>query len=171
MLVTGFKPFGTLETNPSQWLAENCGQEHRILDVTYAAVQEFWDEIEFNPPQKLLLLGVAVRATTMRIEVVARNVTGATPDNNGFGGHAAIQLGSPSLAATLWPAALLANPPEGVECSFDAGDYLCNFSFFGTLAKFPNVQAGFLHVPPESTMNLNEQLAILKQVIHAITSS
>lgn len=83
LLVTGFGPFGDIAENPSQHLAESCGEEFRILPVSYAAVDQFVEELRANAPERLLLLGAHGRAEPLHIELVAHNRIGDKADVDG----------------------------------------------------------------------------------------
>lgn len=174
-LVTGFGPFGTVSRNPSGFLAEQSGREHRLLEVSYRAVREFLARLDPESFDRLLLLGVAAGATKCRVELFARNLIGPTPDVHGeVPGPREIVPNAPRvLGGTLWDGTRLLSPkliadhPRLVH-SFSAGAYLCNYVYFEALLRFREKRVGFLHVPLEDDMPLEEQLAGVKEVIDEI---
>lgn len=173
ILVTGFGPFGGFGENPSQALAERCGLPYEVLEVSFRAVDAFVDRIAAEPPDRLLLMGVAGRAARLRIEWVAQNRVGTHPDVRGevYGPSPIDPRRPPNLAATLWPHEPFGKPCELWEPSVDAGTYLCNYAFFRALEALPDTRTGFLHVPPTDALPLDAQLAALGRVLEALRSS
>lgn len=171
-LVTGFGPFGTVTVNPSGFLAEQCGREHRLLEVSYRAVREFLARLDPESFDRLLLLGVASGAKKCRVELFARNLIGPTPDVHGeVPGPREIVPNAPRvLGGTLWDGTRLLSPkliadhPRLVH-SFSAGAYLCNYIYFEALLRFRDKKVGFLHVPLEEDMPLEEQLEAVAEVL------
>lgn len=139
-LVTGFGPFGTVAVNPSGFLAEQSGRDHRLLEVSYRAVREFLTRLDPNSFDRLLLLGVAAGSKKCRVELFARNLIGPTPDVHGeIPGPREITPNAPRvLGGTLWDGTRLLSPqliadhPRLVH-SFSAGAYLCNYIYFEAL--------------------------------------
>lgn len=165
LLVTGFGPFGSHESNPSQILAEGCGLPHKIIEVSFAAAEEFLAEAGDRP---LLMLGVHGKAERMCLETTARNWCGKTPDVRGaVHGPAPIDpAGPPQLAATLWPTTLL-HEDDTQQPTVDAGDYLCNYLFYRAVQLSPAPRA-FLHVPTAERMPLDQQADRLAQIVAAL---
>ena len=104
MLITGFGPFGEVDKNPSQWLAESLGLPFEIIPVSWAAADAFVERISANPPDQILHLGVARKATKIRIELVAHNRIDATPDVDGViaGPGPVDPAADQQLGTTLW---------------------------------------------------------------------
>lgn len=169
-LVTGFGAFGTVEDNPSAWLAEHSGEPFRVLEVSYAAVETFLETVDSSSFDLLLCLGVAANADLMRLELVARNKIGKTPDVLGIAGPSSIDLSSQQLSSNLWTSELLGNLPDGTEISCNAGDYLCNFLLFKATRTFPDKKVGFLHVVQPEVIPLAKQLDVVQQVIASCRS-
>lgn len=166
LLVTGFGAFGEFDNNPSSLLAPECGCEHCVLEVSFKAVDAFLAGLDPESFDALLMLGVAGKAEAMRVETVARNWIGPVLDVRGerHGPGLLDPAAPPRLAATLWPAELLADAPLRAA-SIDAGDYLCNYLFFRALQAFPDKRVGFLHVPPVSVVAIEEQQRMLGEVV------
>lgn len=167
VFVTGFGPFLGNDDNPSAALAESCGLPFAVLSVTFRAVEEFLVSApEFDA---LLMLGLASgeQDPRLRLELVARNVVGPTPDAEGVvGGPGPIApFAARQLGATLFRTPELAAESAHWRPSVDAGSYLCNYSLFRALQNWPHRAVGFVHVPPVEVMPLAVQQAALADVI------
>ena len=171
-LITGFGPFLSVTDNPSGRLAAESGLPHRVLEVSFDAVDEFVEGLDPADFETLLMLGVAGRASTMRVELVAHNVIGSTPDVRGHvQGPSAISPMHPAqLAGTLWTGPELLNEGDGWVPSVDAGDYLCNYIYFRAAQRFPDKPVGFLHVPPYEAMPFEEQRELLDRILGQLVS-
>lgn len=167
VFATGFGPFLGNDDNPSAALAESCGLPFRVLPVTFRAVEEFLASApEFDA---LLMLGLASgdQDPRLRLEMVARNVVGPTPDAEGVvGGPGPIAPFAPrQLGATLFRVPELVAESPHWRPSVDAGSYLCNYSLFRALQTWPSRAVGFVHVPPVEVMPLAVQRVALADVI------
>ncbi len=166
-LVTGFGPFGSIASNPSSQLAAECGRPFQILEVSYAAVDQFLSELPAESFDLLVMLGVAGQSQRMRFEMVARNWVGTTPDVRG------VILGPGPINPTAPPKFCISPPlalpmSESWEYSFDAGDYLCNYIFFRAMHRFPAKQIHFIHVPPFEVVSPEIQLAELSRLLERL---
>ena len=166
LLVTGFGPFGDNAENPSAWLAEQSMASFEILEVSFRAVDQFVEGLSKNPPQALLCIGLAQKARVMRLETVAHNWIGPTPDVLGeVWGPGPIDPRLPSqLSSTLWTAEDFLMLDEA-EPSADAGGYLCNYLLFKAIRALPTSQVAFLHVPPFAVLEQTRQLAALQTLL------
>lgn len=163
-LITGFGPFGSFAANPSSQLATGCGLPFQILEVSYAAVDQFLSELPAESFDLLVMLGVAGQAQRMRFERIARNWVGTTPDVRGvILGPGPIDPAAPpqfSLSPSLTiPAS------EHWEASFDAGEFLCNYIYFRASQWFPAKRLHFIHVPPLEAVAPEIQLAELGRML------
>jgi pyroglutamyl-peptidase len=56
-----------------------------------------------------------------------------------------------------------------VRCSTDPGRYICNYIYFQSLHKYAqtstNTDVVFIHVPPETVIPLEAQIAFIDNVI------
>lgn len=169
-LVTGFGPFGEINENPSGILASQCGRPHRLLEVSYSFVDNWLTATDAEEFDRLLLIGVKAKGTHLQLETVAWNEYGVKEDVGGNArtpGPIATDA-EESLKATLWPTGLLESPPEGFVTSTDAGRYLCNYTLFQALRRFPNKPVGFLHVPTFETMPFEVQLSRVQNLLRLI---
>lgn len=170
-LVIGFLAFGRFRVNPSALLAQSCGRPFELLEVSYAAVDGFLDRVAVahGTFDRLLMLGLRGRGTTVELERLARNHVGAEPDVRGVTrGPAPIEPGAPDVLPTTLVCATPEMPPS---FSDDAGCYLCNYIYYGALRRLPGKRVGFVHVPPEDVMPLDEQRRVLFRLIASVESS
>lgn len=190
VLVTGFGAFRDIESNPSQWLAERVVKHDRLLDsrlsedrlspphfigegknelssirvrvleVSYAAVDEFVSELDGDSFDAWLMMGVHGSAERMHLECVARNWCGVGEDVRG-------EVRGPGMIDPALPGqlhgSLFAGRGEGV--TIDAGGYLCNYLFFRGVARFPEKRIGFLHVPRAEVMELEVQWEFVSEIL------
>ena len=165
ILLTGFKPFGSLSVNPTEQLmhalaAEDFGGavvETAVLDVDYVqAEQQFQAAVTRFAPHAILSFGVAGSTDTLRLERIAVNLDDAgLPDSGGQtrAGTRIVEQGPVGYWATLDLDALYAALVEAdlpVRFSNHAGAYLCNHLFYYGLhlTQGTGVRMGFIHVPP-----------------------
>lgn len=168
LFVTGFGPFGEIAGNPSSILAETSGYPHRILEVSYRAVDHFLDR-EFCRPKydALLLIGVNAKATKLRLESRGINACGPAPDVLGQVGPGVICPSGPQTkATTLWRSEHYGL--EGFTKSTSAGRYLCNYLFFRALLELPHHQVGFLHIPLAETLPIQNQQGYLEKLLKTL---
>lgn len=169
LLVTGFGAFGPHDNNPSEYLAQNCGENHAVLRVTFQTVDDFLLNTEAQNCDAWLMIGVHGGAIKHHLETTARNVIGHHPDVEGnIQGPGPIEPTAPQqLSATLWSPENLIET-EHRQPSVSAGNYLCNYLFFRGLQTFPNKKIGFLHIPTFNKLSSEIQLNELKKLIESI---
>lgn len=146
-LVTGFGPFGAIVENPSSHLARQSQRSFRILEVAYAAVDQFVQELSPDSFDVLVMIGVARPASRMRLETTARNQVGFDADVRG------IVIGpgpiDPAGPATITIASTIISPQnDHWEPSDNAGEYLCNYVFYRAIKKISDKRICFVHVSP-----------------------
>jgi len=126
-----------------------------VFPTSYAAVdRELPQLIAAHKPDALLMLGLAPRARSLRIETRARNALALRADVGGAAPRGrAIATGKPSALAMPAPARrLLAAARAGrvpAALSSDAGQYLCNYLCWqaAQAARKGLRIAAFVHVP------------------------
>ncbi|MHB8637165.1 MAG: pyroglutamyl-peptidase I family protein [Fimbriimonadaceae bacterium] len=166
VFVTGFLPFGTVADNPSAALASACGVPHRVLEVSWDAVDAWLATGEPDHYDVLIHLGFAPRRHVTP-ELFARNVIGPTPDVRGVMREGCIEADGPTVVgSTLWTPTLLAGliSDPSLKVSEDAGAYLCNYLGYRALRRFPDKLIGFVHVPAFDQILEVEQLRVLESV-------
>lgn len=165
VLVTGFGSFRDIELNPSGWLSEQFGGS--VLEVSYAAVDLFVEELDPATFDAWLMIGVHGAAKQMHLETVAKNSCGPGEDVLGVvAGPGVIDPAlPPQISGTLFDPSF---ESEQSVVTVDAGGYLCNYLFFKGVAQFPDKRIGFLHVPRAKAMPLETQLSEVKRILAAI---
>jgi pyroglutamyl-peptidase len=178
LLVTGFGAFRDIDVNPSSWLAEQLaglaistlsGITYQVLEVSYAAVDDFLAGLDSDSFDIWLMIGVHGNAERMHLETVGRNVVGAGADVRGVvAGPGMIDPSMPpAVSGTLFDAGC---EGEHACLTVDAGGYLCNYLYFQGLARFPEKRIGFLHVPRVEMMDLADQLVEVRRITSALAS-
>lgn len=168
ILVTGFGSFGEFEQNPTEVLASSWSMS-RVLKVSFSAVDQFLASLSLSKSSIWVQLGVSAKASKLTFELAARNRIGETADVEGVVKPNEIEAGPPILLGTLWNQALLNSLRFDFEVSSDAGDYLCNYLYYRSLRRFPQAKIGFLHVPPKTTVPIEELQALLGDTLCALT--
>jgi pyroglutamyl-peptidase len=169
-LVTGFLAFHGFPVNPSALLAEDCGRRFELIEVSYAAVDEFMETLDGATFDRLVLLGVAGTSGRMRFEAVAHNRIDDRPDVRGqIRGPAPIEPGAPvQMPGTLWTSRQLQIQTQQQRPSSDAGAFLCNYIYYRALRRFPRQAVGFLHVPAVERMSIDVQGEILSEALREV---
>ena len=167
-LVTGFGPFLDHTINPSAVIAEQLSVPSHILPVSFAAVEAFLEQLEQDPPARLLMLGVHGRAVKFHLERQARNRVGSAADVDGVAKSAGPidPSGPPQLRGTLWPKGfrtMLGEPK--LTNSLDAGTYLCNYAYYRAIQRLPSTRVGFLHIPRFEAISHDDQLPIVQKIV------
>ncbi|MDU2904762.1 MAG: pyroglutamyl-peptidase I [Streptococcus mitis] len=165
VLVTGFEPFGGEKVNPALEAikglpAEVHGAEVHWLEVPtvfHKSAQVLEEEMSRYQPDFVLCIGQAGGRTSLTPERVAINQDDARiPDNEG---NQPIDLpirpdGASAYFSSLPIKAMVqAIKKEGLPASVSntAGTFVCNHLMYQALylveKKFPQVKAGFMHIP------------------------
>ena len=165
LLLTGFEPFGGEKVNASWaaaqhldgWCGEGFSVVARELPCAYdVCVAELKRAIESLRPAALILTGQAARRTMVCVERLARNAASMTmPDNRGIIRGRAAPPPGPAWLETAAKIGQIARAirSSGVPArvSMNAGDYVCNHLYYGTLAllreSLPVRPAVFIHLP------------------------
>ncbi len=165
ILVTGFDPFGGEKLNPAfeavKLLPDNISDAEiiklEIPTVFTRSVTVVEDGIKKHQPDVILSIGQAGGRSSITVEKVAINLAEARiPDNDGeqpFDQE--IQKdGDTAYFATIPVKAIVNKIKEyGIPAniSYTAGTYVCNSIMYNVLylthKKYPNIKAGFIHVP------------------------
>ena len=176
ILVTGFSAFPRAPVNPterliemfdaSRWSPEGAELRTAVLPVEYGRVPGMLCELGLAfRPDVAIHFGLAETARGFRLERTARNRSSlAKPDAaGGLPPARAIVKGGRALASGLPLDEIAARLKAGglpVTLSSNAGEYLCNYTFYlacgQTHPDYAPAMAGFVHVP-----FLDSQLALL----------
>ncbi len=165
ILVTGFEPFGGDSINPSfeavKRLPDRIGSSDIIkaeLPVVFgAAADRLLSLIDEYSPSAVLCTGLAGGRRAITPEVIAVNLRHAQiPDNSGKQPvwEMIEDSGPDGIFAALPVREMTAAMKEAripAEMSFSAGTFVCNELMYRLLAAqrehFPEIPAGFVHVP------------------------
>lgn len=171
VLITGFAPFGGETTNPSwQVVSQLQGwQPSPNIEVVAAelacafedSAKQLTQLISAFNPCLVLAVGQAGGRTQICLEKVAINLIEARiPDNVGYqpSGLAIAPDGPVAYFAKLPLKSMLqalhqANIPAAI--SYTAGTFVCNSIFYQLCHRYPNLPAGFVHIPyaPSQTIH------------------
>ena len=174
ILVTGFDPFGGEKVNPAQEAVKSLPSEIHgaeihwveIPTVFYKSAEVLEAEIVRYQPNVVLCIGQAGGRTSLTPERVAINQDDARiPDNQGNQPiDTPIRLdGEAAYFSTLPIKAMVqAIKEDGLPATVSntAGTFVCNHLMYQALyladKKFPNVRAGFMHIPYMTEQVINK---------------
>lgn len=167
MLITGFGPFRNFAVNPSGVVASALDPAAVILPVQYGKVELFVRSFKNQPPDRILSIGVAKQLSEPVFELYAHNVIGAEK-GAGSRSHSrtVVKTGGPSTVGQTFisPTHLKTNQVP-MKLGFDPGTYLCNFILYSWLIRYPSARVGFIHIPPFETMEMDEQVERIRNLI------
>lgn len=166
LLICGFGVFPGVPVNPATLVVERLEQQawspsdaqahYRLLPTTWSgAFPTLAEAVRQTGATGVLLLGVANDARSFRVETLGRNQ--ACLDRLDAAGarspSATIAAGGPLVApASGFPdqiAEAIVGAGLSAVTSGDAGDYLCNHTFYRALTELdPPVAVAFVHLPP-----------------------
>jgi pyroglutamyl-peptidase len=164
LLICGFSAFPEAIRNPAQasiealaaqsWSPEGAQADYLTAPVAWlGSVESICERLATAPADALLVVGVAVSATSFHVERLGRNRAGLEkPDDLGqLWPSAQISPDGPDEIRTTAPTrsmvAAIAREGLAAELSDDAGDYLCNFTYYRLMAAQAAPTVAFLHVP------------------------
>jgi pyroglutamyl-peptidase len=169
VLLTGFRPFGKAEVNPTQRLTEAVAAAAEpfagvavravVLDTDYTRCEEqFRQAVAGFAPTSILSFGLHMGTDEIRLERIAVNVDDAAVADTGGNrrdGQPIVAGGPVGYWSTL-PLEAMRQALEAadipVAMSNHAGTYVCNHLFyFGrhwTETQGWDIRMGFIHVPP-----------------------
>ena len=174
ILVTGFDPFGGEKVNPALEAVKSLpsvihGAEIRWVEIPtvfYQSAEILETEIVRYQPDVVLCIGQAGGRASLTPERVAINQDDARiPDNQGNQPiDTPIRLdGQAAYFSTLPIKAMVqAIKEEGLPATVSntAGTFVCNHLMYQALyladKKFPNMRAGFMHIPYMTEQVINK---------------
>lgn len=185
VVVTGYGRFMGIENNPSAAMAQRLAEagvpgaivEYRRLPVTHAGVDAFIAEMQKNPPDVILSMGVGGAS---QVEERPENVVGGGEDGEGKSmAPGEVRPGAPRELRTDLPVDRITRALEKFgdtrevgtsqnDASYapDRSAYLCNylgFNLANTFGKTDRTTAGFMHVTDHTP---TEQVqAVLEAVV------
>jgi pyroglutamyl-peptidase len=176
ILLTGFEAFAGLSSNPSEAIALTFHDQiigdarivSKVLPVDgIKAPQILSETLTELEPDAVLMLGLAEGRSQIALERVALNVLEyRIPDNAGVTKHGerVLEGANDALFSSLPIGEILkvwreAQIPAYVSDS--AGTYLCNQIMFLTRALRPHIPAGFIHLPADEILALENLQAFV----------
>ena len=185
LLVTGFEPFGVHAVNPAGLVAEalngwTVGQARvrgARLPVDWGAAGPALAGLLADRPRGVVLLGLAQRATVIRVEMQAVNIGGPIRDNAGaLPPTADLIAGGPAQQASTFPGPRIVERIAAaglpVALSTDAGQYLCNFALYHALTwaatHDPPPAVGFIHLPPLAVLPLDDAVRAVRMALETV---
>lgn len=184
ILVTGFDAFGEHQSNPTQKIIEDhlmgqSGVDALVLNTSFLASKEMLMEaLRRFKPDVALHFGVNAQISHVAIERVALNVMHARiPDNDQFQPmNQPISEEHPLVLESTLPTAAIMESLQHqripAELSFHAGTYVCNYIMYNSLLQnvMGNLPArsGFIHMPPETAMDIETQFRAVDVIIDTI---
>jgi len=168
ILVTGFDPFGGEKVNPSYEAVKLLPPTIAGAEIIKLEVPTIFSKcgsvveqtIQQYQPDVVLNVGQAGRRSQVTVEKVAINFVDAKiPDNDGKkpSGVSVQDKGETAYFATIPINAMVENViKHGLPCavSYTAGSFVCNYLMYTVLymiaQSYPNIRAGFIHVPLEA---------------------
>ena len=163
VLVTGFEPFGSYTTNPSQLIAESLNGTviedaviiGIVLPVNFTqSVEQATDAIQRYQPDLVVSLGLNVRAQEIRVEKIGINLKRYPKNDGTWSFPRRIDRSGPFLRCSPFPARDIvkkiqaANISAKISCF--AGTYICNsllYQLLGDETWQNGTKIGFIHVP------------------------
>ena len=185
ILLTGFGPFPGAPENPTAQIVQNlaahplAGAElvTRILPVIWQAAEvRMAALIHETKPDAILHLGLATKRKRIGVETRARNeCTKLVPDaENICRTSGTIDPQGPGLRHARMDAMrlvdILREAGLDAEISDDAGDYICNHTFYLSLGStVPSV--GFIHLPvPNGRMSLAAMQKGVEEILQVMAA-
>ena len=190
LLLTGFEPFGTRDTNPSQEVVSLLEKESfagielstRILPVAYLPATE-WIRTQITHFDEVIMLGVAWARQEICVERVAINLMDATrDDNSGFcPTDMSIYANAPTAYFSNAPikqmAAAIRDSGYPCKISNSAGTFVCNAVYYAALHEIairqtcPDesglpTQAVFIHLPSNDYLPIPSMAEAIKAAIN-----
>jgi pyroglutamyl-peptidase len=164
VLVTGFEPFGSYDTNPSQLIAETLNgtmlNDTEIVGVVLPvdfnrSVDIATESLQRYQPDLIISLGLNARSHVIRVEKIGINLKRCPKDDGTWSFPQRLNKAGPFLHITpLRTNDVVRRIREAhipVQQSFFAGTYVCNAVFYGLLGYIDEqnatTTAGFIHVP------------------------
>ena len=178
VLLTGFEPFHDQQVNESSQVVKeilNSGIEgvqisHRILTVDLAGSTVPSKILGFEKFDAVVLLGLSRKSNIIQLERYARNkISMKFPDNSGRKlNNEIIQHNSPNTIETTVSIHTFDeefDSDDDVEWSIDAGSFVCNETYFRTLASNSGTPILFIHLPKADRVNLERQIEVVSTAI------
>lgn len=189
ILITGFEPFGGEAVNPS-WEAvkrlpdtvAGAALVKLRLPTSFSRARDVMeDAIQALRPDAVLSVGQAGGRAAVTVERVAVNLADARiPDNDGWQPvDEPLEPDGPTAYFATVPVKKIAEniQAHGIPCqvSNTAGTYVCNAvlycALYLTATEYPNLRAGFLHVPYSLEQAAQKTTAVPSMSLETMTQA
>lgn len=167
IVVTYFEPFGGRTTNASKEVVTLLSDYQIIeLPVSWEKVPLLIDEIMFNEPDYLFLIGEAGSYKEISMEKYAHNIAHGVDNFDVKKNEEPIIRGGTDTLITTFNLSKL-----HYRVSEDAGKYLCNFTYYQALSKSKKTKVLFIHLPyiDETNNTLINLRDALSSIIEELT--
>lgn len=189
ILVTGFDPFGGESVNPAYEAVKLLPDTIAGAEIIKLEIPTVFSKsgpaveagIQAHHPDAVLNVGQAGGRACVTVERVGINLAEARiPDNAGEQPmDEPLQPDGPSAYfATLPVKAMVKNVRDhGIPChiSYTAGTYVCNCVMYNVLhltaTKYPNIRAGFIHVPFSTEQAVNKPVTMASASLETIAKA
>ena len=165
--ITYFEPFGGRSFNASSAtaLGLDINAEKIGLPISWNEISHRLDDVLEDEPDYLFMIGEAGMIPFPRLELEAHNISNGK-DNYEVEKHneKIIEDGLDTLNTTFIV-------DDDFVLSYDAGQYLCNCSYYLALSKAKNTKVIFIHVPAFNEgdeENKKESIATVDSMINRL---
>ena len=143
VVITYFEPFGGRATNASKEVVSLInGYQIKELPVSWSKIYSKLDEILFDKPDYLFLIGEAGSYKEITIERTAHNISNGK-DNEGVN-----KDNEPIIASDIEEKHTLFDLSKlSYRVSDNAGKYLCNYTYYLALSNAKKCKVLFVHLP------------------------
>ena len=168
ILITYFEPFAGRDINISKEVVTSI-RKYRNLELSVC-----WNKVEnvllnniSEDIEYIFLVGEASSYHDVTIELVARNIASGVDNEGTSKSEEAIV---PSASNLVTP--IIFNQKDlDVSFSYNAGKFLCNYTYYQALRHFRNKQIVFIHLPyPRDDLTIKDikkkLVSIIKYVTH-----
>lgn len=185
LLLTGFEPFLQFTMNPTDEIVKHLDGKtigaykiiSKTLPVDYVKSEQLiLEKIEQVKPDAVVSLGLAAGRFKITPERIAINVKDGLADNSGMTMEdVAIEENAPDGYFSKLPIRQMVNKLKAAgypaEISNSAGTYLCNNVMYSVRHHYPQLTAGFIHIPASHEMTVVDGKYpswSLRDLIHSI---
>jgi pyroglutamyl-peptidase len=176
-ILTGFGPFGDIESNPSSELVRELGKLRSDIIATIPnipvsergvdnAIESILNSSITDDNILVIHLGVDETATHIKLEQFAyneKNFRIPDMDGNVYDGEP-ISPGKPDRLSTQLVSSSIDH--SMVISSSDPGGYICNMLYYKSLDS--GLQSLFIHIPPFTVIAKREQVVIIQRILDDI---
>lgn len=165
--ITYFEPFGGRDTNTSKEVASLLSNYQTImLPVNWDEVGEVLSKNVSRDTEYLFMLGEAGSYQDVTIELVARNIANGVDNQK-------VEKQNEIIGGTNLITPIVFNKKElPATYSFNAGKYLCNYSYYFSLKNMKGTKVVFVHLPyPRENLTIEDMKNKVEEIIDYVISN